>query len=169
MTTLHKGRVWNIYNPGRFLTNYYSMTSYPPTAMKWQVDNWSGILGAGAVTGGYDMLPELAPDGSAVWYRKTLFGVLGGSFELRLEFSPDTFFFPNASGNQIRVRVLQGGGDQITGATYAWAGTNVWVFSFIRTAGYNVAVDAVAFPSNSVLIKPVTWFDGVPVPPSTPF
>lgn len=169
MTVLHRGLAWPTWNPGRFFTAYYGRLSYPPTALRWDVDNWSGIIGAGAITGSSDWLPSVDPSNLAVRYSKILFGILGNSFEIRVTVGATSSPSFNPDWNVLEFRILQGGVDQVR--PFGWQAPAAVPWSFDLTTSGNLfpAPDAVAYPTNHFNFSAVPWGASPPPPASSPF
>jgi len=169
MTVLHRGLLWPTYNPGRFWTRYDGRLTMPPTALRWEVGGWGGIIGAGAPTGGSDLLPVYPSPLPALRYQKQLFGVLGNTFFLRVDVSIIQAPAPAWDRLSVHVQVVQGGAQQLVGPAFL-VGYD-WAWQQLYGTGSNLAPipDAVAFPNFYFTFSPVNWTASPPPPTSTPF
>lgn len=169
MTVLHRGKYWPTYNPGRFWTAWVGNESLPPTALRWQTQNWGGLIGTGAPNGGSDLLPVYPAVGPFLRYEKQLFGVLGNTFYLRVDVSIAQATGLNYDVMDIFVHVDQGGVNQIVGPNRRWPAGFTFAATWYSPSQYQFAIDAVAFPINFLTINPVHWFASPPPPASSPY
>lgn len=169
MTTLHKGLTYPTWNPGRFHTLYFGRVGFPPTALRWDVDSWGGIIGAGAPIGGSDLLPSFDLSPTTPAYRKILFGILGSSFEIRIQFALNQRGNTDPDQQLIILNILQGGAPQCEFEFFSQPVPPPWTWNLTRDVDFTVDSDAVAFPNIHLSISPVHWFASPPPPASSPF